>query len=245
MADSRERVFATIVYPESASEGWMDTVDSWHVKAFISPLHDKDVNADGTPKKPHYHLIIFFDGKKNFETQVKPLFDSIKAVGREKIISTRGYTRYLCHLDNPEKTQYSINEVKAFGGANYAFEIQSAADETEQVKLMQDFIRDNEIFYLVDFVDYCRNANEVWYQILTDKKTYFFDKYIKSFAYKNEHIAPTKAVDEMRDMMNSFMKRQDLFIKSNVDRLEKKLENKVDKPDAVIEDLFETKGDEK
>lgn len=183
MADTRDRVFATIVYPESAPADWRDIVDSWHVAAFISPLHDRDVNADGTPKKPHYHVMLFFDGKKNYETQIKPLFDAIGGVGREDIVSARGYTRYLCHLDNPEKAQYSPDDVIAFGGANYAYDIQSPSDERAQIGLMEDFIRQNKIELLADFVNYCKHNNQVWHVILTDKKTYFFDKYIKSISY--------------------------------------------------------------
>ena len=183
MADERKREFATLVYPDSAPEGWMETVDSWHVRAFISPLHTDDVNADGTPKKPHWHLMLLFDGKKNYETQVKPLFDEVGGVGREKIVSPRGYIRYLCHLDNPEKAQYSPNDVIAFGGAKYGDEVMSHADDVEQVRLMQDFICDNKIELLADFVNYCRHKNELWYQILTEKRTYFFDKYIKSVSY--------------------------------------------------------------
>ena len=58
-------------------------------------------------------------GRKNFETQVKPIFDDIGGVGREMVNSARGYARYLCHLDNPEKAQYDPAEVRCMGGADY------------------------------------------------------------------------------------------------------------------------------
>lgn len=183
MADTRERVFATIVYPESAPADWRDIVDSWHVGAFISPLHDKDVSADGTPKKPHHHVMLFFDGKKNFDTQIKPLFDAIGGVGRENIVSVRGYTRYLCHLDNPEKAQYERADVQAFGGLSYDLEIQSPSDEQQTLKDMQEFVRKNMIVSFADFADYCADNNDVWYKLLTDKKTYYFTKYMKSIEY--------------------------------------------------------------
>ena len=37
------------------------------VPAFISPLHDKDMNPTNEPKKPHYHVIITFDSVKTTE----------------------------------------------------------------------------------------------------------------------------------------------------------------------------------
>ena len=62
MAGSRTRNFASIVYPESAPEDWKEILIQQFVPAFISPLHDQDVNPGGEIKKPHYHVILMFDG---------------------------------------------------------------------------------------------------------------------------------------------------------------------------------------
>ena len=40
-----------IVYPESAPSNWRDTLNKTHLRWIESPLHDKDVNADGEVKK--------------------------------------------------------------------------------------------------------------------------------------------------------------------------------------------------
>lgn len=69
----RTRNYATVVYPESAVEGWQDILVDQFVPAFISPLHDLDVNPDGEAKKPHYHVIVMFEGVKTRE-QVEQLF---------------------------------------------------------------------------------------------------------------------------------------------------------------------------
>lgn len=96
----RTRNFATVVYPESASGDWMEKLADLKIKAFVSPLHDKDKNPDGEPKKAHYHVILMFDSVKSVE-QVKEITDEIGGVGVEKINSLRGYARYLIHADNP------------------------------------------------------------------------------------------------------------------------------------------------
>ena len=184
--DNRDRVFATIIYPESAPHDWLQIIDAWHIPCLVSPLHDSDVSADGSPKKAHHHVLIWFDGKKNFETQVKPLFDSIGAVGREYVISKRGYARYLTHMDNPEKAQYESSEVLCFGGANFEYEVISESDTVVIVKDMQRFITENNIVYFSDFSNYCMENNETWYNILIDKKTFYFKEYIKALAYKNK-----------------------------------------------------------
>lgn len=59
-------------YPDSAPENWRETINGWLVDCLVSPLHDSDVNEDGTPKKPHWHGILFFDSVKSFE-QVQEL----------------------------------------------------------------------------------------------------------------------------------------------------------------------------
>ena len=91
----RTRNFATVVYPESAPDDWIEKLEELHVAVLISPLHDKDKNPSGESKKPHYHVLLMFEGPKDFETQIQPIFDSIGAVGRELVNSVRGYARYL------------------------------------------------------------------------------------------------------------------------------------------------------
>ena len=41
------RDWTFIVYPESAPSNWRDTLNKTHLRWIESPLHDKDVNADG------------------------------------------------------------------------------------------------------------------------------------------------------------------------------------------------------
>ena len=61
---ARYRNYATVVYPDSAPENWQDIIAELKIPVFISPLHDKDKNANGEDKKPHYHVEILFDSQK-------------------------------------------------------------------------------------------------------------------------------------------------------------------------------------
>ena len=63
----RTRNYATVVYPESAPADWLAILDNLHVPAFVSPLHDADVNSDNTPKKARYHVLMMFAGVKTVE----------------------------------------------------------------------------------------------------------------------------------------------------------------------------------
>ena len=100
MSDSRRRCFATILYTESCSADYLQQLESMHIPAFLSPLHDNDLTEDGEKKKPHYHLMLMFQGKKSKE-QVVQIFKKLGGVGCELVESKIGMARYLCHLDNP------------------------------------------------------------------------------------------------------------------------------------------------
>ena len=96
--DTRVRNFATVVYPESAPKDWQDILSSHCVPAFTSPLHDKATNPTGEPKKPHYHVVLMFEGKQSIE-QFQEIFNTIGGDGCEVVKSLRSYARYLGHLD--------------------------------------------------------------------------------------------------------------------------------------------------
>lgn len=159
----RTRHFATVVYPESAPTDWMQRLDTYHIPALISPLHDKDINPSGEPKKPHYHVLLMFEGPKDFETQVKPIFDEIGGVGREMVNSSRGYARYLCHLDNPEKTQYSPSDVRCMGGVNFYEVTQLPTDERKMLGEIIAFIQKCEIYSFAEFIDVSKIYHPEWF----------------------------------------------------------------------------------
>lgn len=176
----RTKFFATIVYPESAPANWEEIVRDTHVPTLISPLHDKDKDPDGNQKKAHYHVLMTFDSLKNFDTQIKPIFNSFGGVGREEVLSQRGYARYLCHMDNPEKYQYDPQEVQELNGACYSAIIMLPTDELGALEDMLDFIEDNDIYSFRKFLMWCKGNNKEWFRLLVNSKTYIIKEYLKS-----------------------------------------------------------------
>ena len=176
---SRTRNFATVVYPESAPSNWLDILAEQFVPAFVSPLHDKDINPTGEAKKPHYHVIIMFDGVKTRE-QAENIFSKINGVGCEIIQSIRGYARYLCHLDNPDKAQYKQDEVICFCGADYVSTIGLAIDKYKSIGEMIDFCEEYNIISYSELLKYCRMHRFDWFRILCDNGTVVMKEYLKS-----------------------------------------------------------------
>lgn len=178
-AKTRTRNFACVVYPESAPYNWQDILSDQFVPAFISPLHNKDLNPTGEVKKEHYHVMIMFDSVKTSE-QAKVIFDLIGGVGCEVVNSTRGYARYLCHLDNPEKAQYNIDDVRCLSGADYANVISLVTDKYKAIGEMIDFCQANNIFSYAVLLEYCRMERFDWFRVLCDNGTVVIKEYLKS-----------------------------------------------------------------
>lgn len=180
-SSSRTRNYATVVYQESDGyiENWQEVLADEKIPAFISPLHDRDTNPTGEVKKAHWHVIIMFEGVKTPE-QAKEVFQKINGVGCEVVKSIRGYARYLCHLDNPEKFQYSESDVRCLGGADYIGTIGLAIDKYKALKEMMDFCRDYDIYSYSDLLDYACNERFDWFRVLCDNGTVVIKEYLKS-----------------------------------------------------------------
>lgn len=178
-ATSRTRNFATVVYPESAPVDWQQTLAEQFVPAFISPLHNNDLNPTGEKKKDHYHVILMFDSVKTTD-QAKEIFELIGGVGCETVKSIRGYARYLCHLDNPEKAQYDPEQVRCLCGADYVSVCSLVIDKYKAIEEIMDYIDSAGIVSYQELMVYCRRERRDWFRVLCDNGTYVIMEYLKS-----------------------------------------------------------------
>lgn len=183
MAEKRTRNFVTVVYPDSAPDNWLNIIADLKIPCFISPLHDKDINPNGEPKKPHWHIMLMFEGVKTV-SQVRDIVVTFGGVGLEVVNSLRGYARYLCHLDNPEKYQYSIDSVTMYGGADYFNIIGLASDKYKAVAEMIDYIKENQILHFADLLEYAAIHRNDWFKLLCDNCAYIVKEYIFSYNRK-------------------------------------------------------------
>lgn len=107
--------WATIGYVESLKPDFKEILETLAIPVAISPLHDKDVNKDGSAKKPHYHILFHFSTLKS-RAQVREITDAIASVGQENVQSLEGYSLYLTHEGCADKAQYSREDVVCMGG---------------------------------------------------------------------------------------------------------------------------------
>lgn len=179
----RARNWLFVIYPDdSAPSDWYQRLQGLHIEGCVSPLHDADVNeVDQEQKKPHRHVLLSFDGPKSF--------DQVSSISRGLLCGTapiqcnsmRGSVRYFLHMDNPEKAQYQLSDMLPLSG----FDVEAALDISgallrSTVRDMQLFIVEHGITEFFEFADWCLVNNTEWHTVLSEKRTLYFDRYIRS-----------------------------------------------------------------
>lgn len=179
--DERSKTWAIIAYPESMPENWETILREMLIDIAISPLHDKDINPTGEPKKPHYHIVLRYSSNKSYQ-QVLNDIAPLNCPHPQKVKSLKGQIRYLIHSDNPEKAQYNQSDITIIGSwdiSNYFSLTQN--DRYNMIAEMMDFIDDNQITEFNSLLRYSRaHRREDWFPLLCDNSAYIIDKYICS-----------------------------------------------------------------
>jgi hypothetical protein len=208
-SDKRYRHWTCVVYPESAPQNWRDIINENHVEWIESPLHDKDIDAEGKIKKPHWHLLISFEGVKNFE-QIKEITNEINAPIPQKVASAKGLVRYMIHMDDADKYQYDKSKIIAHGGADISELLKpTASSRYQMITEMAVFVREQNITEFCDLFDAAAaNHPDDWLPLLCDNSGYIIGQYIKSYRFKLETAQRKieEARAEIQNMPDSFNK---------------------------------------
>lgn len=183
----KKRNWAFVLYPESAPADWQEQLQKTGLPCAISPLHDRDVNADGEPKKPHYHVMIFYQGPTSYNV-VKRLTDGLNQPIPQVVEQVRGYYRYLTHMDNPEKAQYSASGIQTLNGFDIGDFVDMTKSEVMKVcRALLDYIRENDLTEYADLIDMtmCEGVPPEWFDVASSR-TLFFTGYLKSRRFRAE-----------------------------------------------------------
>lgn len=184
--DGRTRNWAVVVYPESAPEHWRDVLDELHIEWVESPLHEFDTDATGELKKPHFHVLLLFGGVKTYE-QVCDVIAPLNCPIPQRCLSAKGAVRYMAHLDNPEKFQYSAADIKAHGGVDLAELLRpSTSERYSSIRDMCEYVKSSGITEFQDLMDYAMLERfDTWFPLLCDSSAYVIGQYIKSQRHRS------------------------------------------------------------
>lgn len=185
MSNVRSKYFAFEMYEENLVDNWLDVLKSKHIPLVISPLHNKDFTEDGEPKKAHYHVVVCYNSLKSLK-QVHSDFDDVASNKYIMSVSViKGYFRYLCHLDNPEKAQYSESDVQILYGAPYDTYVKLNTFQSRNVRReVLEFISLKHPREFCEVYEHFRDDDEALDFII--KRSHFVSSLVTSFYAKYE-----------------------------------------------------------
>lgn len=176
--DWRARAWTCVVYPESAPEDWMDALHALRVAYFVSPLHDRDLNAEGEPKKPHYHVVLdagsgqLFSGDQAAEMfaafggvypdPAKNRNEFLKQCKVRKLVNA---LRYLCHLDehDPYKVKYDVADVRCgYNELPYNDMVLREVEKDDLTMQMCDYALEHGVTDWATFVVFVKREHPEW-----------------------------------------------------------------------------------
>lgn len=181
----KKRNWAFVLYPESAPADWREQLQKTGLPAAISPLHDRDTNPTGEPKKAHYHVLLAYQGPTSFNV-VKRLTLGLNQPIPQAVEQIQGYWRYLTHEDNPEKAQYSKADIQTLNGFNILDFVDMKKSEVLKVKrALMDYIRENDLMEYADLMEMtmCDGIPPEWFDVASSN-TMFFTAYLKSRRFR-------------------------------------------------------------
>lgn len=186
VTNTKKRNWTFVLYPESAPEGWLEKLKQSGVMAAVSPLHDKDTNADGEPKKAHHHVLLVYSGPTTFKA-VSSFTASFNATIPQALESVRGMYRYFTHLDNPEKYQYQASEIINLNGFNINDLVELSKSEVNELKKrVFSLIREVELVEYHELLDFLLDNGMDAEADIAMNNTLLFNTYLTSQRYAQQ-----------------------------------------------------------
>jgi len=181
----KARNWAFVMYPESMPKNWYEILQMTGLPFAISPLHDKDLDPTGESKKPHYHVICYYENQTTQKNVKENVTNLVNATIPIKLESMSGMYRYHLHLDNPEKYQYDDRD-RIFINAFDVSKVDSLT-YTEVSKLLveiQKLICSEHILEYSDLLDILLDSDMFNMWDVARNHTLFLNTYISSRRYK-------------------------------------------------------------
>lgn len=181
------RNWAFVVYPESLPNNWEEIITDTGLPMAFSPLHDKDSNPDGSYKKPHYHVICYYENATTSRAVKEYVTDRLNGTIPIKLESMVGMYRYHLHLDNPEKYQYDDRERKFFNGFDVnKVDSLTFTEISKVLSEIQQLVRREHILEYADLLDILLD-NEMFQMLdVARNHTLLLNTYITSRRYKTK-----------------------------------------------------------
>lgn len=157
----RSNLWSFIGYPDdSLPNNYLSIIQNWHIPCLISPIHNKDKNANNDEKKKHIHFMLYFgNGANKSIEQVKEYTKQLNATIPIIVNSREAMIRYFIHLDNPEKQQYNKYDLICLSGFEIGSAFESYSKDSLIYEKIEKLIKENFIYNFSVLVDYLKYYN--------------------------------------------------------------------------------------
>lgn len=190
----RNRNWLLVLYEEDEThQKAIEKIKTTYDYAMI--LHDKDTDENGEIKKPHYHVVLKFNNPKWNTALADELGITLNYI--EEPRSFKKSLEYLIHYNEPEKYQYSIDEVQGqMKDMLLKFIQNDGKDENQKSSELFDYIHNYEgILEIGTFGRYCQSVG-MW--DVFRRATLIFLKYIEE--HNNKVYQREKALIDYNDV---------------------------------------------
>lgn len=146
---SSSRNFHLVLYPDSTTYDLLQVLSESVVNykpcsKWAFAVHDKDINDDGTLKKPHYHVVLACKYPVRYKDVISSLGLPESAMtlpdANSKTRTFRSMVRYLIHADSPKKYQYDVGIISSSFDVSSFFDDSSGDKSADAFKELLDFM---------------------------------------------------------------------------------------------------------
>lgn len=194
------RHFAYVVYPESAPADWIEQLQQTGLSFVVSPLHDKDVDPTGTLKKPHYHVIISWGNTTTYRA-ARGLCDKIRCPRPQMLKSPNAMYRYMQHLDNPDKYQYTDIPTTYNGWVRPL----NAADVAQLKREIWGMVYTNDCQEYGELLMVCVEHGSEYFDVASSH-TIFFSKICDGYRH-----APIRTLKRRYNMLDDGLEKEQVY----------------------------------
>lgn len=186
--NSKGKFWIFEMYEDSRPVDWFEILEKTMLKICISPRHDKDINKEGTFKKPHYHVLMCFEGPTTYNNALS-IASRVGANIVFQAYSAKGSYEYWTHKNNPEKAQYDVSDMVFINGFNIEDIQDLTVKETEEIKRdIVKIIRDNDILEYAQLYDMLMDSELYDHTKVLGCNTIFFVSYLRSKRFQLTNV---------------------------------------------------------
>ena len=156
----------------------------------------------GDPKKPHIHIILIVKGpqfREDFSEQMLDLV-FINPNKWQRVVHLDVMIRYLAHMDNPDKYQYSCFDILPFGGFSLKPLSITKTDEYSKATAFCscfDYCEENNLKYFHQLLKWARDLGDYDILCCVLGRASVFGQYFKSKS--DEKAAKRKKAEKERE----------------------------------------------